>query len=136
MSRSPLPDPRSAQDAKPAHLRKAGARKKRRRLAKMLLGVFAAGASMAVVAALAIGLSRAPAPVVENGAPQADQNSVATIVLHSSTSRCQQKSFDNRTGQISDQTSPCTNEVVLDANGMPIPAGTIHTLNSISKSFK
>jgi hypothetical protein len=102
----------------------------------MLLGVFAAGASMAVVAALAIGLSRAPAPVVENGAPQADQNSVATIVLHSSTSRCQQKSFDNRTGQISDQTSPCTNEVVLDANGMPIPAGTIHTLNSISKSFK
>jgi hypothetical protein len=136
MSQSPLPNPRSAQDAKPAHLRKAGASKKRRRLAKMLLGVFAAGASIAVVAALAIGLSRAPAPVIENRAPQADQNSVATIVLHSSTSRCQQRSFDNRTGQISDQTSPCTNEVVLDAKGMPIPAGTIHTLNSISKSFK
>jgi hypothetical protein len=135
MSQSPLPKPQSAPGAKVAHMRKAGAGQKRRRLAKMSLGVFAVGASIAVVAVLAIGFGAAPAPV-ENGTSHADPNGVATIVLHSSTSGCQQRSFNNQTGQISDQTSPCHNDVVLDAKGMPMPTGTIHTLNSISKSFK
>ncbi len=136
MSQSPLPKPQSAQGTKPAHMRKAGTSQKRRRLAKMSLGVFAVGASIAVVAVLAIGFSTAPAPVVENGASHADPNTVATIVLHSSTAGCQQRSFNNQTGQISDQTSQCHNDVVLDAKGMPVPTGTIHTLNSISNSFK
>jgi hypothetical protein len=135
MSQTPLSKPQFAQGAKPAHMRKAGAGQKRRRLAKMSLGVFAIGASIAVVAVLATGFSTAPAPVVENGAPHPDPNA-ATIVLHSSTSGCQQRSFNNQTGQISDQTSSCHNDVVLDAKGMPVPTGTIHTLNSISKSFK
>ncbi|HTC02091.1 MAG TPA: hypothetical protein VK749_01720 [Xanthobacteraceae bacterium] len=115
---------------------KAGAGQKRRRLATMSLGVFAVGASIAVVAVLAIGFSTAPALVVENEASHADPNSVATIVMHSSSSGCQQRSFNNQTGQISDQTSPCHNDVVVDAKGLPVPTGTIHTLNSISKSFK
>jgi len=135
MSQSPLPKPQSVPGAKPAHMRKAGVGQKRRRLAKMLLGVFAVGASIAVVAVLAIGFSTASAPV-ENGASHADPNGAATIVLHSSTGGCQQRSFNNQTGQISDQTSSCHNDVVLDAKGMPMPTGTIHTLNSISKSFK
>jgi hypothetical protein len=120
----------------PAHVRKSGASKKRRRLAKMSLGVFAVGASIAAVAVFAVGLSTAPAPVAENGASRAEPNGVGTIVLHSSASGCQQRSFNNQTGQISDQTSPCANDVVLDARGMPMPTGTVHTLNSISKSFK
>jgi hypothetical protein len=135
MSQSPLSKPQSAQGAKPAHMRKADAGQKRRRLTKMSLGVFAGGASIAVVAVLAIGFSTAPAPV-ENGASHVDSNSVATIVLPSRTSGCQQRSFNNQTGQISDQTSPCRNDVVLDTKGMPVPTGTAHTLNSISKSFK
>ena len=136
MSQSPLPKPQSAQGAKPAHMRKAGASQKRRRLAKMSLDVFAVGALIVAVAVFAIGFSTAPAPVAENGASHADPSSVATIVLHSSASGCQQRSFNNQTGQISDQTSPCHNDVVLDAKGLPMPTGTIHTLNSISKSFK
>jgi hypothetical protein len=102
----------------------------------MSLAVFALGASIAVVAVFAIGLGTAPLPVAGSGPPGADPNSVATIILHSNASGCRQRSFNNQTGQISDQTSPCSNDVVLDANGMPMPAGTIHTLNSISKSFK
>jgi hypothetical protein len=136
VSQSPSPKPQSAPGAKPAHMRKAGAGQKRRRLAKMLLGVFAVGALIVAVAVFAIGFSTTPAPVAENAAPHADPNGVATIVLHSSASGCQQRSFNNQTGQISDQTSPCRNDVVLDANGMPMPTGTIHTLNAISKSFK
>jgi hypothetical protein len=83
VSPSPLPKPQSVPNAKPAHMRKAGAGQKRRRLAKMSLGVFAVGASIAVVAVLAIGFSTAPAPVAENGASHADPNSVATIVQRS-----------------------------------------------------
>ena len=136
MSQSSLSKSQSALGAKPAHMRKAGASQKRRRLAKMSLGVFAVGALIVAVAVFAIGISTAPAPVAENGASHADPSGVATIVLHSSASGCQQRSFNNQTGQISDQTSPCHNDVVLDAKGLPMPTGTIHTLNSISKSFK
>jgi hypothetical protein len=133
---SPLPNPQSAQSAKPTRLPRAYAGQKRRRLAKMSLGVFAVGALIAVVAVVAICFSTVPPPAAENEASRADPNSVATIVLHSSTSGCQQRSFNNQTGQISDQTSSCSNDVVLDAKGMPMPTGTIRTLNSISKSFK
>jgi hypothetical protein len=130
------PKPQSAQSARPTRMRKAGASQKRRRLAKMSLGVLAVGALIAVVAVFAIGFSTAPAPVVENGTSRGDPNNVATIVMRSGTNGCQQRSFNNQTGQISNQTSKCHNGVVLDAKGVPVPAGTIHTLNSISKSFK
>ena len=136
MSQNSSPKPQSAEGAKPTQMRKTGASQKRRRLVKMSLGIFAVGALIAVAAVLAIGFGTAPAPVVENGAPRVDPTSVATIVLHSGTNGCQQRSFNNQTGQISDQTSPCHNDVVLDTNGVPVPAGTVHTLNSISKSFK
>ena len=102
----------------------------------MSLGVFAVGGLIAVVAVFAIGFNTAPAPVVENGTSRGDPNNVATIVMRSGTNGCRQRSFNNQTGQISDQTSPCHNDVVFDAKGVPVPAGTIHTLNSISKSFK
>ena len=136
MSQSPLPKPQTVPGAKPAQMRKAGTGPKRRRLAKMSLGVFAVGALIAVVAVFAIGFNRAPAPVAENGTTRVDPNTVATIVMRSGTNGCQLRSFNNQTGQISDQTSRCQNDVILDAKGMPIPTGTIHTLNSISKSFK
>jgi len=136
MSQSPLPKSQSAQGAKPVQMRKAGASQKHRRLVKMSLGVVGVGGLIAVVAVFAIGFNTVPAPIVENGASRTDPNSVATIVLRSGASGCQQRSFNNQTGQISDQTSPCHNDVVLDAKGLPVPAGTIHTLNSISKSFK
>jgi len=136
VSQSPLPQRQSTQGVKPAHMRKAGTGHKRWRLAKMSLGVFAVGALIAVVAVLAIDFSKAPSPVVENGASHVEPNGSATIVLHSNTSGCQQRSFNNQTGQISDQASPCHNDVVLDTKGMPIPTGTVRTLNSISKSFK
>jgi len=136
MSQSPLPKAQSLQGAKPAQTRKAGAGQKRGRLAKMCLGVFAAGALIAAVATFAMPFGTPPSPSVENAASRAEPNSVGTIVLHSGPSGCQQKSFDNQTGQILNQPSSCHNDVVLDVKGMPIPAGTVHTLNSISKSFQ
>jgi hypothetical protein len=102
----------------------------------MSLGVFAVGASIAVVAVVAIGFGTTPPPIKGNGASHTDPNSVGTIVLRSNTSSCRQKSFNNLNGKISDRASPCSEDVVLDAKGMPVPTGTIHTLNSIRKSFQ
>jgi len=33
-------------------------------------------------------------------------------------------------------TASCDDDVAVDAHGVPIPQGTAHTLNAISKSFK
>jgi hypothetical protein len=41
--------------------------------------------------------------------------------------------FDNKTGRMTELT-PC-GEPLLDSRGMPIPAGTIHRLDAIRKSF-
>jgi hypothetical protein len=116
-------------------MRKA-ASQRRGRLAKMCFGVLGAGALIAAVAMVAMVFITVPPPNAESGASRADPNSVGTIVLRSGPGGCQQKSFDNRTGQFLDQPSSCHNDVVLDAKGVPVPAGTIHTLNSISKSFR
>jgi hypothetical protein len=118
-------------------MRKSGAGQKRGRLAKMCFSIIAVGGLIAAVAMVAMVFIPAPISIAEKKeVSRAEPSSVGTIVLHSSTSGCQQKSFDNRTGHILDQPSSCHNDVVLDAKGMPIPSGTIHTLNSISKSFQ
>ena len=136
MSESPKTMAQSSPGARPAHVRKAGAVQRRGRLAKMCFGVVAVGVLIAAVAMVAMVLIPAPPPTAEKVASRSEPKSAGTIVLHSGSSGCQERSFDNKTGQISEQSSPCNGGVVLDAKGMPVPAGTIHTLNSISKSFK
>jgi len=131
-----MPEAHTLQSAKSAHTRKARAGRKRGRLMKMCFGVIAAGGLIVAVAIFAIAFSAAPSLNAENAASRADPNSVGTIILRSGSSDCHQKSFNNQTGQIVDQSSLCHNDVALDANGVPIPSGTIHTLNSISKSFQ
>jgi hypothetical protein len=125
----------SSTGAKPAHVRKAGAAQRRGRLKKMCFGVVAVGVLIAAVAIVAM-VFTAPPSTAEKVAFRSEPKSAGTIVLHSGLSGCQERSFDNQTGQISDQPSPCHSDVILDARGMPLPSGTIHTLNSISKSFK
>jgi hypothetical protein len=135
VSQSPLLKAQSLRGAKSAHTRKVG--QKRGRLAKMCFGVMSVGTLIAVVAMFAMLFNMPPSSNAENAASGAEPGSVATIILHSGTRGCQQRSFDNQTGQISELSSPChNNDVVLDAKGLPIPMGTVHTLNSISKSFK
>ena len=110
--------------------------RKRRRLVLMCFGVFSVAASIAGVAALTAGFRTTSSPVGEMARSGADIQSVGTIVLPSGANGCQHRTFDNRTGQISQSASPCQSAVAVDANGVPIPLGTVHTLNAISKSFK
>jgi hypothetical protein len=135
MSQSLLPKGQFSPNAKPGHMHK-GAGKTRNRLAKMCFGVISVASLIAVIAVFATIFGTAPSAVVDTTASRAQPSTVATIIIHSRTTDCQQKSFSNETGQFSDRSSPCQSDVVVDAKGAPIPTGTIHTLNSISKSFK
>ena len=51
-----------------------------------------------------------------------------------SGSGCFQQEFDNKTGRITRLQGSCET-VAHDSNGVPIPVGTIHRLNAISKAF-
>jgi hypothetical protein len=136
VSQGPLFKGQVSQGRKPASALEARTKRKRRRLALMCFGVFSVAASIAGVAALATGFRTTSSPTAEMATSGADIQSVGTIVLPSGPNGCQHRTFDNRTGQISQSGSPCQSAVAVDANGVPIPLGTVHTLNAISKSFK
>jgi hypothetical protein len=136
MGHTPLPEAQSPQGVKPARTIKVGANRKRRRPLIMCMGVLSVAALIAATAALAIGFGAAPSPVAENSTPRAETKSVGTIVLRPGVNGCQRRTFNNQTGQISETAMPCQDNVVLDAKGIPIPTGTIRTIDSISKSFK
>jgi len=116
--------------------RQPRAARKRRRVVLMCFGVLATAISITAVAVLAIMFSAVPPRVAEISTPSARANVVGTIVVHSGENGCQGRTFNNQTGQISDVQAPCHNETPLDAKGVPIPLGTVHTMNSISNSFK
>ena len=115
---------------------KAPAKRERRYVRTMCLSVFLTAAGIGAVAALSTLLRTVPSQVADNSASDAAAIGSGTIVLHPAGKGCQTKTFDNRTGQISDASGPCPNDTPLDAKGAPIPMGTVHTMNSISKSFR
>jgi hypothetical protein len=93
-----------------------------------------------------IGLLAAVASSVQwHAAPESDREAksanvampqTGTVVVQSDTQRCEVAKFDNQTGQAVDGFKPsCSNAVVLDSHGIPVPTGTIRRLDSISKSF-
>jgi hypothetical protein len=59
---------------------------------------------------------------------------MGTIVIQNDNDQCEQMKFDNETGKAADYLTPCPKQIV-DANGRPVPQGTVHRLDAISKSF-
>ena len=117
----------------PVHPHKAGAARRRQSLAMYVAVIFVA-AAIAAMAVLATQFGTLPTLVASNFAARDEGNVVGSIMLHSLASECRHKTFNNRTGQIADAGTPC-NDVVLDTKGVPVPMGTVHTMDSISKSF-
>ena len=132
-----MPKAQSSPGAKPAQMRKAGTGQRHGRLAKMCFGVVAVGVLITAVAMVAMVFIPLPPPKGRESGVSPPNRTVSEL---SSCTPAQavvrEKSFNNQTGQISDRSSQCPSDVVLDARGMPVPIGTLHTLNSISKSFK
>jgi hypothetical protein len=58
----------------------------------------------------------------------------AKITIDSDGKGCWQQSFDNQSGRMSRSQQSCE-ATALDSNGTPVPLGTIHRLDAISKSF-
>jgi hypothetical protein len=86
--------------------------------------------------------------VVATGHPMSERSSPSptTIAAHDSDLRtaritnnsdgkgCWQQTFDNQTGRTTRTQLPCET-TVYDSSGAPVPVGTIHRLDAISKSF-
>jgi hypothetical protein len=58
----------------------------------------------------------------------------AKITNDSDGKGCWQQIFDNQTGRMVRTPQPCE-ATVYDSKGAPVPVGTIHRLDAISKSF-
>jgi len=60
---------------------------------------------------------------------------VGSISQQTDKGRCELVKFDNYSGRTIELSKRCEANVVRDAHGIPVPAGTVRRLDSISKSF-
>jgi hypothetical protein len=58
-----------------------------------------------------------------------------TVVRQTDDGQCVLMKFDNDSGRTIDHVKHCDKTVVRDAQGVPVPMGTVHRLDAISKSF-
>ena len=102
------------------------------------------GCSMLLVAALiamaAVVATESPKSVsalnaapTTTAAPEPDLRT-AKITKDLDGKGCSQQVFDNQTGRMRQSQLPCE-ATTFDSNGVPVPVGTIHRLDAISKSF-
>ena len=121
---------------KPARLRApthVGAERQRAARAAGFMFLFAITAAVVLVILAALpklGQSNASMP------PGMSDNDLRTarITRDLDGKGCAQQVFDNQTGHMTTTPQPCP-PMVYDSNGFPVPIGTIHRLDSISKSF-
>lgn len=111
------------------------ARHKRRNVVVACLSVLAGFGLLAGVAS-SVQWHVAPSSDREAKSASVAMPQTGTVVVQSDTMRCEVAKFDNQTGQSVEGFKPsCSNAVVLDSHGIPVPTGTIRRLDSISKSF-
>jgi hypothetical protein len=60
---------------------------------------------------------------------------IGTIEVQTGQDQCDVLKFDNDTGRTINESKSCHDNAALDAHGVPVPTGTVHRLDSISKSF-
>jgi hypothetical protein len=96
------------------------------------------GCGVLLLAALGAAGIAAKAPVqrllaATNAAPDTDLRE-ARITNALDGNGCIRQQFDNKTGRVTRLPEAC-DSIERDSNGVPIPVGTIHRLDAISKSF-
>ncbi|MGB6749404.1 MAG: hypothetical protein WBC94_00990 [Xanthobacteraceae bacterium] len=78
------------------------------------------------------------ANVVSSEQPQpadGQEMRIGTIEVQTGQDQCDLLKFDNDSGRTINESKSCHGNVALDAHGVPVPTGTVHRLDSISKSF-
>jgi hypothetical protein len=97
--------------------------------------VIISGAMFLVVAGAAIATFMSSSPNKQMKTPVASDDFRGAIITEDSDgSGCSQQVFDNRTGRVIMSKRSCAT-TTYDSNGVPIPTGTIHRLDAISRSF-
>jgi hypothetical protein len=108
----------------------------RRRALITSCGMLLVGAVAAVVIITAKtpkAVQASNSPTTAPGGPDGDVRT-AKITRASDGNGCSQEIFDNQTGRMNRSSQPCE-ATVYDSHGTPVPVGTIHRLDAISKSF-
>jgi hypothetical protein len=98
-----------------------------------VLLVAAVGISVAIRTGRPLTIRSFESPEAASTARDGDLRT-AKITNASGDGGCWEQSFDNQTGRMTRSTKPCEN-TVYDASGAPVPVGTIHRLDAISRSF-
>jgi hypothetical protein len=124
-------------EAKPARPRSAPQRSQERRPALIISCGILLLATAAAVMVIAV-VSPVSVPVLNSSRtaramPDSD-TLTAKISNESDGKGCSQRTFDNQTGRMNRSQQPCE-ATAYDSKGVPIPLGTIHRLDAISKSF-
>jgi hypothetical protein len=98
--------------------------------------LFVVGLAFALVMTAKSPLSIRPVNLAQIASETTGQNlgSAKVIIDASDGSGCRQRAFDNQTGRMVRSQQPC-DSTTLDGSGAPVPVGTIHRLDAISKSF-
>jgi hypothetical protein len=99
----------------------------------VLAGVFAA--ILYLGASGPLGRWLAPSPSEQATSASSDELRTGKIVLEINPGQCEQTKFDNSSGRFTESLTPCENRIRFDEHGKPIPLGTIHRLDAISRSF-
>jgi hypothetical protein len=124
--------------AAPAPFRPAAQRTQERRRALILGCAILLPATLYLLAVIAtkspilmsVPSSQLPQTAIETH----DFEQTARITNASDANGCFQQQFDNKTGRMTRLQEPCET-VVRDAYGVPMPVGTIHRMDAISKAF-
>jgi hypothetical protein len=99
------------------------------------LGLVVVTLCIAVAAASALMRKASPSATADLTATASTTNRYGTIVQYHDGQRCEHQMFDNSTGHFSEKTPSCEGYQPVDANGVPMPKGTMNVMNAISKSF-
>ncbi len=99
----------------------------------MLLGAVLIAVAVLVATESRISVTMLDAAPVATATPELDLRT-AKITKDLDGKGCSQQVFDNQTGRMRQSQLPCE-ATAFDSNGVPVPVGTIHRLDAISKSF-
>jgi hypothetical protein len=120
-----------------ARLRPATQRSQQRRRALVIGYSIVVVLAFGVVAMKAIErpIAARPSEASSVAGPGSDSDLRTARITNDAGERgCSRQIFDNQTGRMVRSQQPCET-TTLDNNGVPVPVGTIHRLDAISKSF-
>jgi hypothetical protein len=98
-----------------------------------VLLIAALGAVMALATGHPASVWSVDSPQTAAATPDNDFRA-AKVTNDSGEKGCSQQVFDNQTGRMMRSQQPCE-ATAYDGNGFPIPRGTMHRLDAISKGF-